>query len=289
MPLLHVERYGHVRDEEIRNITTLLEECYSRLQPSHLDLVEILIFENNSLWRVHTLSQRKKARVASAEFDDAFIAAHEAWSGIPRISISLKRKQDLPQLVWEGALRHEAGHSVLHGSVEYYTFPIPKALQKAGEDFPKLSSHLADILYLISLTVKDIEVTRLLASNGYVEDQVAYARFTMRVDEQDLNAWSLASFAAEARVLCLIGRLKDIAAGTALAAKFPDPCIDPEEVDESIGYLTRSLRKSLYDILLEMSRGVGHDTFASIEKAGTLVVANIIEPVMSDPSLAKAR
>jgi len=288
MPLLHVERHGHVSDDEIRSVVDLLVECYSRLQPDHLDFVEVLIFESNSLWRGHASSQRKKARVASAEFDDAFVAAHEAWTGIPRISISLERKQGLAHHVWEGALRHEAAHSILHGSLEYYTFPMPKALQKTGENFPRLRPHLAGILYLLSLTVKDIEVTRLLASNGYIRDQVAYARFTMKASQQDLDAWSLASLAAEARVLCLMGRLKDIAAGATLAAEPLHAYVDPKEIEESLVYLPQGLRKSLLETALETSRYVGHDTLANIEKAGALVAVNVIEPVMSHPSSVKA-
>jgi hypothetical protein len=160
---------------------------------------------------------------------------------------------------------------------------MPRALQKAGEDFPTLKSHLTDILYLLSLTVKDIEVTRLLASNGYIEDQVAYARFTMKASQQDLDAWSLASFAAEARVLCLMGRLKDIAAGATLAAESLHAHVDPKEIEESLVYLAQAFRKPFLATALEISRCVGYDTFANIEKAGALVAVDVIEPVMSHP------
>ena len=287
MPLLHVERHGHIPDEEAGSIIALLEECYGRLRPNCLDLVEIMLFESDSLWRGYASSERRKAGVSSAEFDDAFIAAHEAWTGIPRISISLERKQDLAQLVWEGALRHEAGHSILHGSLEYYLFPMPIALQRAGENFPNLVPHLRDVLYLLSLAVKDMEVARLLTSNGYMEDQVAYARFTMKASQQDIDAWALASFAPEARTLCLVGRLKDIAAGIMLATDSQHPRIDLREVEESLGYLNRSLRNGLLDTMREVSRGLGNDTLGNIEMAGGLMVANIIEPVMGHPSVVK--
>ena len=285
MPLLHVERHGHVPDEEAGSIIALLEEFYGRLRPDCLDLVEIILFENDSLWRGYASSERRKAGVSSAEFDDAFIATHEAWTGIPRISISLERKQDLAPLVWEGALRHEAGHSILHGSLEYYALPMPKALQKAGENFTRLVPHLRDMLYLLSLAVKDMEVARLLTSNGYIEDQVAYARFTMKASQQDIDAWALASLAPEARALCLVGRMKDIAAGIMLATGSQHPHIDLREVEESLGYLDRNLRNGLLDTMKEVSRGLGHDTLANIERAGRLLVDNIIDSVMSNPSV----
>lgn len=288
MPLLHVERHGHIPDEEAGSIIALLEECYGRLQPDCLGLVEIMLFESDSLWRAHASSERRKAGVSSAEFDDAFIAAHEAWTGIPRISISLERKQDLAQPVWEGALRHEAGHSILHGSLEYYALPMPKALHRAGESFPNLVPHLRDILYLLSLAVKDMEVARLLISSGYIEDQVTYARFTMKASQQDIDAWAIASFAREARVLCLAGRLKDIASGVMLATESQHSDIDLGQVEESLGYLNHGLRKGLLDTMREASRRLGCDTLANIEMAGALLVTNIIEPVMSHPSVARS-
>ena len=286
---LHVERHGHVSDDEVRSVVDLLEECYSRVQPEDLDFVEVLIFESNALWRGHVSSKLNEANVASTEFGDAFVAAHEAWTGIPRISVSLERKRDLAQEVWEGAIRHEAAHSILHGSLEYYIFPMPRALQKNGQDFPTLQSHLTDILYLLSITVKDIEATKLLISKGYTRDQVAYARFTMKASQQDLDAWSLASIAAEARVLCLMGRLKDIAAGAALATGPLHLQEALKEIEESIVYLPRGLRKPLLETALEMSRYADHDTLASIEKGGALVASNLIKLVMGTQSDLSAR
>jgi len=280
MPLLHVETHGRVLDKEARDILTLLEECYRRLRPEGLDLVEIALFENDRLWRGRMAADRRRARVVSAEFDDAFIAAHDAWTGIPRISISLERQKALAQLVWEGALHHEAGHSILHGSLEYYVFPMPKALLKVAHEFPTLASHLADILYLLTLAVKDMEVTNLLVSNGYVEDQAAYARFVMKPTQQDQNAWSLSSVAAEARVLCLVGRLKDIAAATVLASRPEHAPICLEEIEESTGYFLQESGTALLDTMTKILNDLSKDTFANIQSAATITAARLIEPVM---------
>jgi len=280
MPLLHVETHGRVLDKEARDILTVLEECYRRLRPEGLDLVEIALFENDRLWRGRMAADRRRARVVSAEFDDAFIAAHDAWTGIPRISISLERQKALAQLVWEGALHHEAGHSILHGGLEYYVFPMPKALLKVTHEFPTLASHLADILYLLTLAVKDMEVTNLLVSNGYVEDQAAYARFVMKPTQQDQNAWSLSSVAAEARVLCLVGRLKDVAAATVLASRPEQAPIGLEEIEESTGYFLQESRTALLDTMTGIRNDLGKDTFANIQSAATITAARLIEPVM---------
>ncbi len=281
MPLLHVEKHGQVLDKEASDVLSFFEECYGRLRPEGLNLVEIVLFENDRLWRSHMAAERRRAGVSSAEFDDAFIATHDAWTGIPRISISLERRKALTQLIWEGALHHEVGHSILHGSLEYYVFPMPNALLNVAREFPTLTSQLTDILYLLTLAVKDMEVTKLLASNGYVEDQAAYARFVMKPTEQDQHAWGLSSIAAEARVLCLVGKLKDIAAATVLASRPEDPRVSVKEIEESIGYFPQETRTVLLDVMTKILNDLGKDTFANMQSAAAILAARLIGPVMT--------
>jgi hypothetical protein len=278
--MLLVERHGRILDEEVREILGFLEECYGRLRPVSLDLVEVVLFENDRLWRGHTAAERRRAGVTSSEFDDAYIATHDAWTGISRISISLDRRKTLARPVWEGALHHEAGHSILHGSLEYYVFPMPKPLLDAAHEFHTLTSHLTDILYLLSVAVKDMEVTKLLVSNGYLEDQSAYARFVMKPTEQDQYAWSLSAIAAEARVLCLVGRLKDIAAATVLASGSESPLVGFEEIEESIRYLPREASAALLDTMAKILSDLGEDTFANIQSGAATLATKLIEPTM---------
>jgi hypothetical protein len=285
MPLLHVERHGRILDEEVREILGFLEECYGSLRPVDLDLVEIVLFENDRLWRSHMAAERRRAGVTSSDFDDAYIATHDAWTGIPRISISLDRRKALTRPVWEGALRHEAGHSILHGSLEYYVFPMPKPLLDIAHEFHTLTSHLADTLYLLSVAVKDMEVTKLLVSNGYVEDQAAYARFVMKPTEQDQYAWSLSSIAAEARALCLVGRLKDLAAATVLASGSQSPPVGFEEIEESNRYLPHEARTALLDTMTKILSDLGEDTFANIQSGAATLATKLIEPIMRGPPL----
>jgi len=68
-------------------------------------------------------------------------------------------------------------------------------------------------LYLVSIAVKDYEVTRLLYQRGYVEDQVAYVKYLLAVSEDDILSWKLSRGKPPAEALCLISYLK--AAGCA--------------------------------------------------------------------------
>jgi hypothetical protein len=280
MPLLHLERHGRIPEQETRDIVSFFEECYDRLRPLSLDFVEIVLFENDRLWRTYMAAERRRAGVTSSDIDDAFIAAHEAWTGIPRISISLDRRKTLAQPVWEGALRHEAGHSILHGSLEYYVFPMPKALLDVAHEFEALTVHLTDILYLLTVAVKDMEVTKLLVSNGYVEDQAAYARFVMKPTEQDQYAWALSSITAVARVLCLAGKMKDIAAAMVLSSGSQGSRVGLEEIVESISYLSRESQTALLDTMSNMLEVLDKDTFANVQSGSAMLATRLIEPIM---------
>jgi hypothetical protein len=160
---------------------------------------------------------------------------------------------------------------------------MPKPLLDIAHGFRTLTSHLADILYLLSVAVKDMEVTKLLVSNGYVEDQAAYARFVMKPTEQDQYAWGLSSIAAEARVLCLVGRLKDLAAATILASGSHSPRVGVEEIEESIRYLPREASAALLDTMAKILSDLGEDTFANIQSGAATLTTRLIEPIMRSP------
>jgi hypothetical protein len=160
---------------------------------------------------------------------------------------------------------------------------MPKALLDVAHEFQGLTSHLTDVLYLLSVAVKDMEVTKLLVSHGYIEDQTAYARFVMNPTEQDRQAWALSSIAAQARVLCLVGRLKDIAAATVLASWPLSPTISLEEIEDSISYLPREARAAMLDTMTKILNELDKDTFDNIQSGAATLATRLIVPTMRGP------
>ena len=102
----------------------------------------------------------------------------------------------------------------------------------------------------------------------------------MKPTEQDQYAWSLSAIAAEARVLCLVGRLKDIAAATVLASGSESPLVGFEEIEESIRYLPREASAALLDTMAKILSDLGEDTFANIQSGATTLATKLIEPTM---------
>jgi len=208
-----VSKFGEIDVEEIERITETMQECYSGLAPHEVSLVDLFLFKRSSSTEAFFAKECRKVGVASTPFNELFFAMHDAWRGIPRITLCLERMKKLPRLVKMGGIHHEVGHSILHGNLRYYLLSFPPALLQIADQFNFPFEYLTNLLYLVSIAVKDYEVTRLLYQRGYVEDQVAYVKYLLAVSEDDILSWKLSRGKPPAEALCLISYLK--AAGCA--------------------------------------------------------------------------
>jgi len=261
-----VSKFGEVNNESIDSVIEVMEECYSRLTPHEVSLVDLYLFERSSSVEAFFAKECREVGVASAPFDELFFAMHDAWRGIPRITLCLEKMKKLPRLVKMGGIHHEVGHSILHGNLRYYLLSFPPALMKIAERFNLPFEYITNLLYLISIAVKDYEVTRLLHQRDYVEDQVAYAKHLLKVSEDDTLSWEISQGKPPAEALCLISCLK--AAG----------CAAPLLVDKKFGeevrqYLMESLSYLPADrsaLLLKVVEGgfpsLGTDTLDNVDR-----------------------
>ena len=208
-----VSKFGEIDVEEIERITETMQECYSGLAPHEVSLVDLFLFKRSSSTEAFFAKECRKVGVASTPFNELFFALHDAWRGIPRITLCLERMKKLPRLVKMGGIHHEVGHSILHGNLRYYLLSFPPELLQIADQFNFPFEYLTNLLYLVSIAVKDYEVTRLLYQRGYVEDQVAYVKYLLAVSEDDILSWKLSRGKPPAEALCLISYLK--AAGCA--------------------------------------------------------------------------
>ena len=275
-----VSKFGYIQSETIDSIKSIMEECYNRLQPYGLSLVDLYLFERSSALEAFLSQEYAKIGVISSRFDEDFYAVHDAWRGIPRISISVERIQSLTELTRAGVLRHEVGHSILHGSLQYYIFPIPHLLMEASERFDLPVQYLNDMLYLISIAVKDFEVTRLLHSGGYIEDQVAYTESVLEASEDDLAAWEIGKLNPQAKILCMVSRLKDFSCASAL--------ISDEKLRERIrmkltgamNYFPEEVSTKILNIILKLPSSLQADTLGNVDKVTRIILEELVEPTL---------
>jgi len=261
-----VSKFGDVTDKEVDRVIKVMEECYRRLEPHEVELVDLYVFERSSSVEAFLARESQRVSVVSAQFDELFFAMHDAWHGTPRIIICFERMKKLPKLVQIGGVRHEVGHSVLHGSLYYYLLPFPPTLLKLVNRFNLSREYAANVLYLTSIAVKDYEVSRLLHERHYVDDQVAYAKYLLTVSESDVLSWEMSQGRPLLEILCLISCLKTAGCSMPLLLdkKF---CKEMKHrLVESLSYLPVDYRALLLKVVWEGFSSFGTDTFDNVNR-----------------------
>ncbi|MFQ5999665.1 MAG: hypothetical protein ACE5J6_02685 [Candidatus Bathyarchaeia archaeon] len=261
-----ISKFGKVGDEEIERVIEVMEECYNRLAPHDVTIVDLYVFERSSSVDAFLAKESAEVGVVSAPFDELFFAMHDAWRGMSRIILCLERMKRLPRLVRMGGIRHEVGHSVLHGSLRYYFLSFPPPLLKLADQFNLSFEYLANLLYLISIAVKDYEVSHLLYRRGYVKDQVAYTKHLLKVSESDVLSWEVSRSRPPAEALYLISCLKTAGCAVPLLVdnKFGEEM--RRHLMESLSHLPADRSSLLLRLTLEWFPSLGTDTLDNIEQ-----------------------
>lgn len=272
-----LKKFGKVPKEIEGEILDVVKDCYEKL-PHSVELLDILLFENSSLMKGFYSREREAVGVVTEDFGDSFLARHDAWRGTPRIALCLETMEKVPRLVQIGSLRHEVGHSILHGSIEYYIFPITKKLMEASRKFNLPKEYLFNLTYLVSIAVKDFEVTKLLLEGGYVKDQVAYSRYLLKPSKDDLLAWRLSKNNPASMALCLAARLKDLACLIALSRTLGNR-LTIETMKEGLFYFPREVLEGMLKFAEKLPRAMVGDTFQNFNMVMDMFTEELLEPL----------
>lgn len=122
-------------------IIAALRRVYERVGGE--GFVELIIHESREAMETFLRQEADRMGVA---VDASFPVVHEAWTGVPRIHIVPKELRQLGD-VGKAFLVHEAFHSILHGSLEYYVVTLP-----SSDDAGWLAAYIA------ATSIKDLEV-----------------------------------------------------------------------------------------------------------------------------------
>lgn len=254
----------------MNSILEIMDECYDRFN-SDLPIVDLVIFETQSSMEGFRRSEQEKLGVSSLYLGGKFLATHEAWTGIPKILVCSERLQRVPEKVFEGAMRHEVAHSILHGSPLYYFIPIPEAYRELRRDLGLSKRVVSTLTYFTSIAVKDFEVTRALYGLGYDQDQVAYNLCLLKPDVEDVIAWRVASREAGTAALCLASSLKPVLSAAPLIVAGR---ITEDLARRSIQYLPKRLQGPVLKTCLETE--CGKDTLENIENFAKTFKDNVL-------------
>jgi len=210
LPTITMETYGDISVEDALAIRQEVLSCYQALRSQPLpEAITLGLFDTFAQWRTYAARCREEAGVITAG-EEGFLATHDAWEGIPRLSVCLERLQGQAWLLQQGALHQVVAHSILHGRPDYYRFQVPKALLEATEAMGLTHDVLLQVLYFVSIAVKGREAANLLVEHGFIQDQIALAFYQLEKHEDDVQLWKMARWEPRARVLYLAAQLKPL-------------------------------------------------------------------------------
>ena len=259
-----VRRFGDVKEGLAEKVLEILHECYNRIDADAVAIVDLYIFDKSSAMNAFVSEEKRKLGIKTSAFEASYYALHDAWHGTPRIMVAYDMMSALPELVRTGSLRHEAAHTMLHGSLEFYSFPLSPSLLRLEEGGVVSRSVARDVLHLVSVAVKDFEVTRLLYENHFVEDQVAFNKHILEPSEEDREAWELAGKNQPARLLVLVAILKTICCAAPLLKDHDHGGEISESIKKSLGHLPERTSESLLRIL-DVAEKLGKNTHENVD------------------------
>jgi len=206
-------------------------------------LIYFYIFKSLSLMRFYAAGEELKYGASTWGLSENFYAFHDAWSGAPRILYATETLKVLGEEAGLGCLRHEAGHAVLHGELEYYVITQPPN-----------SKILPETFYLITVAVKDLEVSNLLSKKGFIEDQLAFFKnMVCREINNQRALWPIVRKNRKLAQIHLASLLKDLSFIFPFKASY-EPQEEIEEIiNENLSHLPQDVKASLLDLVDEVA------------------------------------
>lgn len=254
--IVKLQTFGNVNGDLVQKLINIIVECYERLGPPMTYSVNLNIFEVSG--------------------GQGFFASHDALHGKPAINIYLDRISGLPSKVVEAGVRRQAAHSILHGSPEFYKIKFPAELRQAMYDYGLPENFTTDVLYGAAMAAKEYSVTKFLVEGGFVEDQVAYAKYMLKPTEEEFQAWDMAKSNSLARIIYLIMMIRDVSCAIPMLEdlKFGDEI--KKCLEERISHLPENYRLTIQKIIDEAIRKFSEDTFKNMNLLVKAFVGNII-------------
>lgn len=258
--------HGDVPNSFWQELKQQLGECYRRLPASDLEVVQVCVLDAVHRLRRFLAAEHAQLGIASP-LGTEFLALHDAWRGVPRITVCRERLAEVPHLVGLGAIRQQVAHSILHGSPKYYVFKFSRNLVEKGQERGLAPVALQQLLYYVAIAVKDYEVVNLLVVHGYVDCQAALAFHQLEASDEDRLAWRLARLNPVARLICLASQLKLMLFIRPLVEK---AAIAPALIQQAramLSFLPLEEQDKLWALTQQMAAALGDDTHQNIATA----------------------
>jgi len=280
MTQIVVKKVGKVDEVWLGTVLRVMRESHGKILLQKPEMVDLYFFQKTSALSAFLERERIEHRVSAASEEESFLALHDAWTGIPRIMVSEEKLRKVPEIVAIGGINHEVGHSILHGSPEYYAFPMPKEYREVSEKYGLAQSVMNNILTLTAIAVKDYEVTRLLLAYNFLEEQAQFCLHFLRPEEEDRIALELAKHSPSAMIVLLVASIKVISCAAPILGKETYGSSIMEAMRSALSFLPTEYEESIIRLCSTSFLSFGADTFSNVNCAANEICEEVIVPIL---------
>lgn len=264
---------GDVPGSIKREVTHTLEDCYRRFSPKVPQMVEVQLVDKPAVMRDFLKEEKMKLGITTSG-EEGFICTHDAWRNFPRLIICSERLAGLGKLARLGAIRHEAAHTALHGSLEYYVFRVPENCWHTAKIKGIDLVTLEQAVYYMSVAVKDFEATRFLAAHDFIKCQVAFVLEALRPSEEDKLMWQSAKTNRRTRFLYRVALLKPILFAHPLLSAAKSKKLPLEQqvqlgrrMEVLVEHMGRTAQEEMFQLANTIAEKLTEDTHSNIDMA----------------------
>jgi hypothetical protein len=180
---------GQVNESFLLKVQKWAGEVIEKTGPGMApDRISFYLWEKEKDFQEFDLREKAELGVVTAD-ESNFLATHEAWRGYPRIHLSLEKIRSVPEEIIPGLVQHEIGHALLHGKPEFYQFLFSEHLQETARSGGLDLLLLQQLVYLLSVALKDEEVVRLLNGWGLGFYQNRLLEYLLEDSEEEQQIW----------------------------------------------------------------------------------------------------
>ncbi|MDY7019637.1 MAG: hypothetical protein SU899_06165 [Chloroflexota bacterium] len=256
-----------------REIANTLHDCYRRFGSKSPYKVGVFVAENAAMIRDFLREEKFRLGINITD-DEESVCYYDVWQGYPRISVCLERLTEFSKLARQGALRHEAAHSVLHGSLEYRIFRIPENCRQIALIKGIDSTVLEQVIYKLSGAVKDCEASIFLVDHDFIDCQAAFGLEWVWFPKEDKAISAAAATDRQAKFIYQTALLRPILFAHPLLSLPKAKKISLERqvllgrrVEELVERLSGSEQGRLLQVANLIAEGLTQDTHQNVDSA----------------------
>lgn len=190
---------GNISGNFKKEVSEVLNDCYKRFGQRVPYKIEVYAFDTQENLNHFLREEKFKLGLSFNTVDDTSACTYEVLRGFPRLLICQERLEPYSKAGRAGAIRHEAAHTVLHGSLEYNIFQIPEDCRHTATVKGIEPDKLAEVFFQLSMGVKDYEATRFLIEHDYINCQFSYALEWIKPADDDRAAWNISRTTRQTR------------------------------------------------------------------------------------------